>query len=503
MSSLPRPQSDHQPFDAIVIGAGIAGLGCAQSLFRSGVNVLVVEASDHLGGRCRTVRESDLRAFPEGHLRWMRVHRPKDKSNVSRPLGADNFGFEVGAEFIHGMETPLGSLLKEHNVELKELFTWAHGDGGPSEHPAPDGGIGMYWVGAEKRLIRFDAEEPEHKHMVEVLWGLGARKDVDNDRRSLHQFLKDEGVSDRFIGMAEAGYANTVGGTLRKISVAQMCQCERNWENDGEEDFRVGNGSTLEETAVRALAAGLDVRRNLPVSKVELGPDGIFTVYSPRAGGTAFRARHVVVAVPIPALQRNTIKFNPPLPAEKVAAIGSLECEPALKIHMKFTHRFWPEKLHGTICSDAFVPELWFDEHSGCHYVTAFFTSDQARRVGALDTDVAFESCLQQLSEMFGVDPRPHYCGGFLLDWGRVPHIWGGYTMPSLKELPDARETLSKQIGRLHFAGEATHAHAFMTAHAALSTGIRAADEIMGLRAPRKVAPMPEVPQIPTPLSKL
>lgn len=34
-------------------------------------------------------------------------------------------------------------------------------------------------------------------------------------------------------GMAEAGYANTVGGTLRKISAARMCQSERNWSVDG------------------------------------------------------------------------------------------------------------------------------------------------------------------------------------------------------------------------------------------------------------------------------
>ncbi len=38
-----------------------------------------------------------------------------------------------------------------------------------------------------------------------------------------------------FLGqaMAEAGYANTVGGTLRKISAARMCQSERNWSVDG------------------------------------------------------------------------------------------------------------------------------------------------------------------------------------------------------------------------------------------------------------------------------
>jgi phytoene dehydrogenase-like protein len=38
----------------IVIGAGLAGLTCAQDLIRAGENVLVLEASDQVGGRVRT-----------------------------------------------------------------------------------------------------------------------------------------------------------------------------------------------------------------------------------------------------------------------------------------------------------------------------------------------------------------------------------------------------------------------------------------------------------------
>ena len=38
----------------VVVGAGLAGLGCAQRLSRSGVEVIVLEASDGVGGRVRT-----------------------------------------------------------------------------------------------------------------------------------------------------------------------------------------------------------------------------------------------------------------------------------------------------------------------------------------------------------------------------------------------------------------------------------------------------------------
>ncbi len=46
--------------DVIVVGAGMAGLACASSLKKAGLHVIVLEASFHMGGRIRTVRESEL-----------------------------------------------------------------------------------------------------------------------------------------------------------------------------------------------------------------------------------------------------------------------------------------------------------------------------------------------------------------------------------------------------------------------------------------------------------
>lgn len=40
--------------DVVIVGAGLAGLACAQDLVKAGVHCQVVEASDGLGGRVRT-----------------------------------------------------------------------------------------------------------------------------------------------------------------------------------------------------------------------------------------------------------------------------------------------------------------------------------------------------------------------------------------------------------------------------------------------------------------
>ena len=42
------------------------------------------------------------------------------------------------------------------------VFTTAHGDGGPDDEPAPDGGVGYYFVrrGEGGTLLPYDSQDP-------------------------------------------------------------------------------------------------------------------------------------------------------------------------------------------------------------------------------------------------------------------------------------------------------------------------------------------------------
>ncbi|MGB1723367.1 MAG: FAD-dependent oxidoreductase [Ilumatobacteraceae bacterium] len=64
----------------VVVGAGLAGLSCAVTLHRAGVDTIVIEASDGVGGRVRTDQVDGflldrgfqvmLTAYPELHRQF-------------------------------------------------------------------------------------------------------------------------------------------------------------------------------------------------------------------------------------------------------------------------------------------------------------------------------------------------------------------------------------------------------------------------------------------------
>lgn len=122
--------------DVVIIGAGLAGLACAQRLTRAGIDIVILEASDGVGGRVRTdvidgyrcdrgfqlinpaypalqkvidIGELDLRAFgagvvvAHGSQRWILADPRREParllSTVRAPLGstADKLRFAAWA----------------------------------------------------------------------------------------------------------------------------------------------------------------------------------------------------------------------------------------------------------------------------------------------------------------------------------------------------------------------------------------------------------------------
>mmetsp|Transcript_17358 Transcript_17358/g.23853 ORF Transcript_17358/g.23853 Transcript_17358/m.23853 type:complete len:564 (-) Transcript_17358:139-1830(-) len=234
---------------------------------------------------------------------------------------------------------------------------------------------------------------------------------------------------------------------------------------------------------------------------------------------TPFLSRTVVcTASPHVMKQPNLLEFRPPLPAEKLQALQSVHMQPALKVILKFSHLPWPAKLQGMIFSDeAFLfPEVWFrdisesnlndsekDERRVAGYCVGFATSRYAEAILAMQEEEAFHSLLAQLDKAFSLLTTRHmsadptqftgkmppipssvYVGGIIKKWhtSTHPYIGGGYCSPKKGGAIDYGAALAKPCGpnnSIFFAGEATNAtQPGATAHSALETGIRAAEDV-------------------------
>src|SRR5258708_7682021 len=92
-------------YDAIVIGAGAAGLVAGRALAEAGRRVVILEARDRIGGRIWTRR---------------------------LPLASgESLAVELGAEFIHGLPQESWSLIHAANLSTYETSgtSWSYSNG--------------------------------------------------------------------------------------------------------------------------------------------------------------------------------------------------------------------------------------------------------------------------------------------------------------------------------------------------------------------------------------
>src|SRR3954468_9527506 len=104
--------------DVLVIGAGVAGLACAEVLSEAGVSVLILEARDRIGGRILT------------HY---------DEKN--------SFPIELGAEFVHGEHPELTKRIERAGLRLRRINEepWCLEENGLQK-------CGEFWTQTEKVL---------------------------------------------------------------------------------------------------------------------------------------------------------------------------------------------------------------------------------------------------------------------------------------------------------------------------------------------------------------
>jgi len=102
------------------------------------------------------------------------------------------------------------------------------------------------------------------------------------------------------------------------------------------------------------LADKLSIQLNTVVKRVEYSPTGVTVNAEQQGRQVTYKARAVVVAIPVPVLAADSIEFSPPLPQAKVDAFKAIPQPPTSKVLLEFDHPVLPEDAD--VVQDATVP---------------------------------------------------------------------------------------------------------------------------------------------------
>ena len=424
---------DTTPAPVVVIGAGISGLTTAKLLAESGEEVVVLEARERSGGRLWT------------------------KSIGDAPI-------DLGGQWIHGIDDnpiakvfdALGIAYQLHEPVPGRIYHESRGR---------QGGAAL-----AQAFVAVSTFENEIDTLREAL---GENASVAEGVLYLIELyeLSDEVAEIWSFAINEYLVALDYGGPASLTSLAHILDDE---EFSGGDHLPRGGYVQL----IDFLAEGLDIRFSHVVNSIDYSR----TPIEVKTSAQTVEASKVVVTVPLGVLKAGSIEFTPPLPAEKLRAIERLGVSSLEKIVMRFDDAFW---AHSTL-GDAFffvgneqgeLP-LYIDytESLGVPTLICYHGGqDSLDSLASHDDDELIDRALQLLSVITEVDvPAP--TEAVVTRWREDPFALGSYSYIPVGASFDDLDALADPVdGKVFFAGEATSADYYGTAHGALISGLREA----------------------------
>ncbi len=404
-------------FDAIVIGAGAAGLAAARRLMEAGLDSVVLEARDRIGGRAWTV--------DSGH----------------------GFHLDMGCEWLHNADVnPLVPVARGLGFEVDEhAEVWSRRTNrirlGPEAFAKHDGALRAFWNAVE---------------------ACGA---ADRDVAAADLIDPD----DPWRPWLEAALGRISGAGFDAVSaldLARINETDVNWR------LPAGYGSVIAR-----FGAGLPVRLETAVEAIDLR-GGAVAVDTSRG---RLDARAVVLAIPASLIAAEAIRFDPPLPPEKRGAAAGLPLGEDLKVFLAVTGRPFGRQQDMQYSGRFDCEESGnYQIHPfGRPLVAAFLGGAFAGALERAGPEAAAAFCIDELAHVFGEDVRPHLSLLRASSWIADPWSRGAYSYARPGQA-DARKVLGAPVeGRLFFAGEACSVADAASCHGAYQTGLAAADAVL------------------------
>ncbi len=416
----------------VVIGAGFAGLAAARKLHDSGVDVIVLEGRDRIGGRI-----------------WS-----------DRSLG---YPVDLGASWIHG---------PAQDNPIKVLSD----DAGASTFETDDESLIVYDEnGNEIDDATLDTYYDDYNTLLEEIENYASGLQDDETVKTAIENIEPSWLSDLIMIYQLTSYMEfDSGGDITELSA-------KYWQNDKKfpgKDVLFPNGY---DELINHLAEGLDIRTGQIAEEIDYSGE---TIYVSTDQGE-FEADFVVVTLPLGVLKNESVTFTPELPASKTDLMNQVKTGYINKVFLSFDEAFWDEDMQYIgitteekgkypyfLNAKKFVPVNGLMTFGfGLYGLTIEQKSDEEVKNDVLDV----------LRKVYGNDVTEP-AGIVISRWSSDPFAYGSYSFANVESSPDFFDDWQNPVeSKLFFAGEHTTNDYRGTAHGAYITGENAANAILDI----------------------
>lgn len=459
------------PKKIIIIGAGMAGLVSASLLKQAGHNVIILEATDRVGGRVYTLRKDfkDGQYLEAGAMRIPSTHLLTVEYIKKFQLPVNRFINSTPNDIIYVKGVKAHLKAYEQNPNILRFPVLPHEKGKTAKE--------LLQL-AIKPVTDFIKQDPIRN------WTWAIRE---LDKYSMDTFLRYNpfGVTLSPGAIEMVKVILTLEGLIELSFLELLRELLILFTPDITFYEITGGNDQLPKAFTKQLKDDIYYGQNVKKIKQH---DNQVTVYSVHRILEPFQITGdlAIVTIPFSVLQFVEIEPHDSFSENKWKAIRELKYVGSTKTGIQFKNRFWEKQglYGGQTVTDLPIKYVQYPSRDlGTHgpgvILGSYTWEDDAIPWDSLDEDNRLEYVLKNLAKIHGKQVYSEFQGGTSHSWVRYPYSAGAFRMFKPDQVKELTPYISTPEGRVHFAGEHVSTHAWI--QGAIESGIHAAYEVNDL----------------------
>lgn len=446
----------------VIVGAGLAGLTCAYRLKQAGITANIYEATDRVGGRCRTRRDY----FQEGQI------------------------VECGGELIDSNHREVQEFAKELGLEIDNLIM------AESKGTEPiyffDGKPYTFKEATEDFQIIYSKLQRDLKEAGETTrYNHFTERGYELDHMSIVDYINETvpgGINSRFGQLITIAYTIEYGADAyvqSALNLLYLLGFTNSYQmyGDSDERFHIKGGN---DQLPMLLARNLDgqIRFNSELIKIEQNED-VKLFFRNKEKEWIVLADKVILCLPFNILRSIDFQNARFQPLKKIA-IKELGMGVNTKLHAQFANRYWCELgNNGETLADTGYQQTFEStraQHGDAGILVNYTGGENAAKYAA-----STEEGIREMTKDF-LDKLDMVLPGTVSNWNGISTIdhwlsnkWskGSYSFWKVGQYTKFAGIEGEREGNIFFAGEHTSIHFQGFLNGAVESGERAAKEVI------------------------